>query len=214
MSALFKIDLHVHTKHSGDNTSEPEDMIESAIERGLNAIAFTEHNYYGLSEFADGLNGKYSGKIVALRGVEISAHEGHCLVFGVDTDRMNLNGIPMADVIKTVNKSGGVVIPSHPFRNGSGVGNLINDLNGICAVEGFNGANLHTMNIAALALAASLELPCTGGSDAHEPEHVGSCHTEFVSEVNKENFIDMLKSGGYKGFDGRKISRLAKFSYI
>ena len=51
----FRIDLHIHTKHSGDSTSEPEDVVLHAIDANLNGIAFTEHYSYEASEFADEL---------------------------------------------------------------------------------------------------------------------------------------------------------------
>ena len=39
----FKIDLHIHTRESGDNDSDPEEVVVNAIEAGLDGIAFTEH---------------------------------------------------------------------------------------------------------------------------------------------------------------------------
>ena len=46
----MKIDLHVHSANSGDNPTDPEEVIITAIERGLDGIAFTEHYFYGASE--------------------------------------------------------------------------------------------------------------------------------------------------------------------
>jgi histidinol phosphatase-like PHP family hydrolase len=37
------IDLHCHSKYSHDNHLEPEDLIEKAMEVGLNGVCFTEH---------------------------------------------------------------------------------------------------------------------------------------------------------------------------
>ena len=51
----FKIDLHIHTKYSGDTSSEPEDVVLHAIEANLYGIAFTEHYSYEASEYADKL---------------------------------------------------------------------------------------------------------------------------------------------------------------
>ena len=36
-------DQHVHSRHSFDSHSEPAACVESAIERGLSGITFTEH---------------------------------------------------------------------------------------------------------------------------------------------------------------------------
>lgn len=36
-------DCHVHTYFSKDSKADPEEMVKSAIERGLNAVCFTDH---------------------------------------------------------------------------------------------------------------------------------------------------------------------------
>ncbi|NTW65804.1 MAG: hypothetical protein HGB21_05740, partial [Nitrospirae bacterium] len=76
-------------------------------------------------------------------------------------------------------------------------------------VEGYNGANMHAMNAKAIETAGRLNLPYTGGSDAHLPREVGSCYTEFDGPVTYDNFIACLRAGRFKGVDTRKISRHA-----
>lgn len=204
----YKIDLHVHSLYSMDNDADPEETIVRAIELGLDGIAFTEHYYYHASEPVEALKEKYRNAIVIFRGVEFSAAEGHCLVFGVDTDGLGIKYAPVAELISAVNNAGGVVIPSHPYRPGTSLGDLIRDVNGIAGLEGCNGANMHAYNAKAIELATALKLPYTGGSDAHAPQEVGSCYTEFFEPVTYENFIRLLKAGKYRGVDTRKISRL------
>jgi predicted metal-dependent phosphoesterase TrpH len=203
----YKIDLHVHSKFSGDNEADPEESIIRAIELGLHGVAFTEHYYYEASEPVEILKEKYKNGIRIYRGVEFSAAEGHCLIFGVDTDKLSIKYAPIADIIQIVNESGGVVIPSHPYRPGTSLGDLVRSVEGICAIEGCNGCNMHAFNVKAIEAARALNLPYTGGSDAHASQDVGSCFTEFSEEVTHENFIGLLKSGKYQGVDMRKISR-------
>ena len=203
----MKIDLHVHSLYSTDNNSDPEETIIRAIELGLHGIAFTEHYHYAASEPMEALKEKYGNSIRIFRGVEFSAEEGHCLVFGADTDRMNIKYAPVAELIRRVAEDGGVVIPSHPYRPGTSLGDLLYDVKGIAGLEGCNGANMHAYNVKAIAAAAALQLPYTGGSDAHAPEEAGSCYTEFFEDVTYENLIEMLKAGNYRGMDTRKISR-------
>lgn len=211
---ISRIDLHVHTAHSGDNDAEPEEMLRQAIARRLDGIAFTEHYSYEASEFAVRLKARYKhAMITILRGVEFSALEGHCLVFGADTDKLTLRGAPVAELVRIVNEAGGVVIPSHPFRRGSGIGERMNMLPGIAAVEGYNGCNPHSMNVMAINAANAMGLPFTGGSDAHAPSEVGNCFTVFQSRVTEDNFIDLLRAGQYTGHDERKISRYEVFNW-
>jgi predicted metal-dependent phosphoesterase TrpH len=207
----FKIDLHVHSKYSTDNDADPEETVQRAIELGLQGIAFTEHYYYGASEPAEALREKYRDSIMILRGVEFSTAEGHCLIFGADTDTMGIKYAPLADVVRFVQKAGGVVIPSHPFRPGTSLGDLVRSIEGITGLEGYNGANMHSYNVKAIEAAKARDLPFTGGSDAHAPREVGSCYTAFDEIVTYSNFIDLLRAGKYRGVDTRKISRMLHF---
>jgi predicted metal-dependent phosphoesterase TrpH len=204
----FGVDLHVHSRHSGDNLADPEACIVRAIEAGLHGLAFTEHYTYEASEPLQPLVERYRDRILVLRGVEFSAAEGHCLVFGVDTDRLVPPYTPVDELIREVNLRGGVVIPSHPYRGGgSGFGDRILTLEGIPAVEGRNGCNLHAFNERAIQAAQRLGIPVTGGSDAHRPEDVGSCYTVFPVPVTAENLVGLLRAGRYEAVDTRKISR-------
>jgi predicted metal-dependent phosphoesterase TrpH len=192
----FKIDLHVHSKYSGDTDSDPEETILRAIELGLHGIAFTEHYSYEASGPIEVLKKKYGGRILVLRGVEFSTAEGHCLIFGTNADKLSIKYASVKDTLRIVNKAGGVVIPSH------------RSVGGICALEGYNGCNMHAFNVKAIEAAELMKIPFTGGSDAHAPHEVGSCFTEFDDNVTYENFIDLLKRGKYRGVDARKISRM------
>lgn len=202
---MFRIDLHVHTRYSGDNDADPREMVERAIRKGLHGLAVTEHYSYEASGEVECLREEFLGTLRIFRGVELSTPEGHCLVFGVNTDRLDLSGMPVTDIIRIVNDEGGVVIPSHPFRGGSSLGDQVIELEGITALEGYNGCNMVSMNKRAVDVARLLSIPYTGGSDAHAPDEVGSCYTEFNEEITRENLVYMLKKGGYRGVDTRKI---------
>jgi histidinol phosphatase-like PHP family hydrolase len=44
------IDLHVHSKFSGDTDAEPEELIIQAVKLNMDGLAFTEHYSYEASE--------------------------------------------------------------------------------------------------------------------------------------------------------------------
>lgn len=207
----YRIDLHVHSKFSGDTDSEPEESVLHAIKAGLHGIAFTEHYSFEASAYADILRDKYSGEIMIFRGVEFSSAEGHCLVFGINTDRLSIKDASIEDIIPLVNEQGGVVIPTHPFRGSNSIGDRIMDLKGLCAIEGHNGYAHYYQNAKAVRAAEELKLPYTGGSDAHQSHEVGACYTEFRHDITYDNFIDQLRGGVYTGIDTRKISRVWPF---
>lgn len=203
----FRIDLHVHTRYSGDADSDAEECVMRAIEAGLQGIAFTEHYSYDASWYVDELREKFRNSIRIFRGVEFSSAEGHCLVFGVNTDRLSLKHAPVAELVRIVSLHDGVVIPTHPFRGMNSLGDIVWTLRGISALEGYNGYNRHVFNEMSVSAARDLGLPYTGGSDAHAAEDVGSCFTEFNERVTYENFVDLLRAGNYRGVDMRKVSR-------
>lgn len=202
----FRIDLHVHSRLSEDSAAEPEECIVRAIEKGLQGIAFTEHYSFAASEAIEPLCARYRDAILVMRGVEFSAAEGHCLVFGVDTDRFPRYA-PVAEVVRLVNERGGAAVPSHPYRGGTGLGDLILTLPGIAAIEGHNGCNAGGFNRRAIEAARRLGLPVTGGSDAHTPAEVGSCFTVFRERVTADTLPALLRAGNYEAVDGGRRSR-------
>ena len=211
MGALsFRIDLHVHSLLSGDNSADPEDCIVRAIAAGLQGLAFTEHYTYAASKPLEPLIERYRGKILVLRAVEFSVEEGHCLVFGADPDRLCEPYAPAAELVREVNRAGGAVIPSHPHRTCCGLGRLVLELPGIAAVEGLNGCNLDRDNQLAIEDARRARLPCTGGSDAHRPEDVGLCYTEFTEPVTAENLVGLLKAGRYRPAESEKRKKFSR----
>ncbi|MDA8083477.1 MAG: PHP domain-containing protein [Nitrospiraceae bacterium] len=203
----FRIDLHVHSRDSGDNNADPEESVIQAIDRRLQGIAFTEHYSFGASEGALRLAEKYRDRIVIIRGVEYSTPDGHCLIFGVDTDRLPLKDLTVQEIVTVVTGEGGAVIPSHPYRSVNSLGDRVKRLRGIAAVEGYNGCNMALFNDRAVETARMLSLPYTGGSDAHESRDVGACYTEFDALVTPENLVGLLRAGRYRGVDTRKISK-------
>lgn len=208
---MYKYDLHVHSKYSGDNDSEPEDIIESAIEVGLDGIAFTEHYSYEASEYIAALQEKYQKWISIIRGVEFSAREGHCLVFGVNTDKALQKNASIEHIIDVVDALGGITIPAHPYRGSEGIGDRIFRLPKLMAIEGYNGCNIHAFNHQSIEAAAKLGICFTGGSDAHLATDVGSCYTIFKEPATQDNIVNLLKKGQFTGLDNRRISRLVNF---
>jgi predicted metal-dependent phosphoesterase TrpH len=204
----YNIDLHVHTKFSGDTDADPEAAVQQAINSSLFGIAFTEHYSYEASSHAESLRNKYKDKILIFRGVEFSSSDGHCLVFGANTDRLSIKHATMAKVVQVVNENGGVVIPTHPYRGSNSIGTNIDQIKGLTAIEGYNGYSHFTQNKKAVQKAEELNIPYTGGSDAHVPREVGACFTEFYERVTYDNFLSLLKSGNYRGVDTRKVSRV------
>ena len=96
------IDLHCHTKYSGDNHLEPEDLILRAMEVGLDAVCLTEHHSMHCSHSISRLT--IPAGFLVLRGVEVSTDNGHLLVYGVHGDEWK----PMGEkLLSQARQSGG-----------------------------------------------------------------------------------------------------------
>ncbi|MGI6621445.1 MAG: CehA/McbA family metallohydrolase [Bacillota bacterium] len=194
----FRIDLHVHSVFSGESLADPRDILEAAIEKGLDGICVTEHQSLYASRPFDELKKDYPS-LVVLRGVELSTDAGHMLVYGIDDAEWNdwgkdrsVNG---QELIDRVRKLGGVAIPAHPWQVVPSPGNQeglqftvderITILDNLTAIEACNGKQLGHPVICEIlgAFAKQRGIGRIGGSDAHVPENVGNAYTVFRTPV-------------------------------
>lgn len=78
---MFKFDYHIHTNYSVDSDADMEEMVLSAISKGLDEIALTDHvdyheqyeppHYNDLINKFNIMKEKYSSKINMILGVEV-----------------------------------------------------------------------------------------------------------------------------------------------
>ena len=105
--SLMKFDHHMHTrKHSPDSEIDPLLLIERAREIGLDGVVITEHDYqWEADELAE-----LAARAAPLRvfsGAEISAREGHFLVYGLPSLDEVPAGVALADLLETVQAPSG-----------------------------------------------------------------------------------------------------------
>lgn len=188
----MKIDLHCHTKYSGDNYFEPEWLIQEAFDKGLDGICVTEHFSVEASKPVDDI--EIPRDFFVFRGVEISTDMGHVLAFGMEDDSWNIWGryslLDMKKAVEAVRAAGGVCIPSHPFRGFNSLAEHAFDRTLFDAVETVNAANLPGMNQQAQKMALKTQMVQTGGSDCHGPGRVGTAYTVFENPVT--NIQDLV----------------------
>ena len=202
----MNLDLHVHSIFSGDSPVPPEDyarrMVELRAEYELDGFVLMEHNFWVRPEVCDlaALSAKYGLTILA--GVEADTYWGHLLIYGV-TDRLwnelAGNGKKKQEPVwltKVAEEEGAVVVPAHPFRGMISLGDHIQELPHLCALEVINGGNLPEENLWASNLASKMGLSKVGGSDAHFLDELGLGATEFEVEVNTlEELVREIKAG-------------------
>jgi predicted metal-dependent phosphoesterase TrpH len=205
------IDLHTHTwPYSDDSDLRPHDLIELAKQSGLDGICFTEHDWHWSEADIDELSREHDFPV--FQGMEISSEEGHLLVFGLSEYKF---GMHHAEYIKKlVDDAGGVIILAHPYRARVRYNSNLDELlDTVCdyhifelvdAVEVLNGRSKRKENKFASDLCQRLGLRATGGSDAHSPEDIPSCATEFERKISSlEELLTELKEGRFRAVDLR-----------
>ncbi len=188
------IDFHLHQNlHSSDSRLDLVQAIELAKSRGLSGICVTDHDDMGYTAFAEKISQQTGFKIFV--GVEIYTLDGDLLCFGID--HLPEKRMSAQDTIDFVNARGGVTIAAHPYRNNNrGLGDKMKEVVGLGAIEAYNGRTDAFSNFKAGMTARALNLPLTGGSDAHTNEEVGNFATRVLHDVETmSDLVYAIKNG-------------------
>jgi len=189
---VVRFDPHVHTSASADGTGSVENVLTSCRDRGLDAVAITDHDTTTAARRALDIQDRYD--VLVVPGVEISTADGHLLALGIVADPPRNR--PLATTVDWIRDRDGLAIIPHPFqRTRHGVSrHVIDDCDGI---ETFNAwAMTGLQNHRAAALANRRGYPGLGASDAHRPGMVGTAHTELVvEELTEEALLAAIAAG-------------------
>jgi hypothetical protein len=188
------IDMHIHTQFSPCSNIRIRQLVRRAQERGLDGFCVTDHDTIdSLSLFK---NQPEVRGICIIVGIEYTTQKGDFLVFGP------IEQIPKCmdakNLLKWVQKEGGVAIPAHPFRKDRPVDPNI--LRNSKIIEGLNGRNLPSENelCKEWILKNTNGVKIIGGSDAHTLAEVGRIVTVFEKNIYcAEDLIEELQYGHY-----------------
>ena len=207
----LRIDLHVHTRDSGDSRISLEDATRRCREEGLDGFAVTNHDFLSEAPISE----PEEGDLVVINGMEISARGAHILAFDIDEPvEMDL-GIP--ETVERIHGQGGIAVIAHPysvFR--TWVNRREIDVAGFDLVEVANAYQFPYgwMLERNTRLARELGLPQTGGSDAHIPRTVGRAYTVLeVEERSVEGVLAALRRGDTEA-EGRGISLAERLKLV
>lgn len=211
----FVVDLHTHSFPASQcSTTNVNDLIQEAKRIQLDAICLTDHNHVWDPNVIEDLNQKHAFHV--FRGNEVTTDQGDMLVFGMYTDVRGI--IKLTDLRKMVDEVDGFLIAAHPFRgflvfNASQIGLTVEKAiqrsayKQVHSLEILNGKVTEKENHFAGKVAAGLNLPAIGGSDAHEISGVGKYATRFRYPIeNERELVRALKSGQYEPCAFRKES--------
>jgi len=190
---MIKLDLHVHSKYSDDAVGSPREIIKSLKKKGLQGMAFTDHN-----TVCGGIEAlKIAPKeFIVIPGIEISTADGHMLALNV---KKNIpQKLSTEETVDIIIDEGGIPIIPHLFRSMSGIKTtkLKTVQDSIHAIEVFNSCSQPKTNLKIAKVAKEFNLGGTGGSDAHDPLYAGYGYTlvdttdlnpdTVLSEINKK----------------------------
>jgi predicted metal-dependent phosphoesterase TrpH len=176
----MKFDLHMHTtRHSPDSQMDPFALVRQARKVGLDGVVITEHDWLWTEPELEELRAAVPG-LVVLAGIEVTAAEGHFLVYGANNPFAIPKGIRVADLCREVHRQGGAVVAAHPFRWGQPFDEILREeqpeLDGLELMTDHMDADCRRR---AAEVFRQYPLAGLGSSDAHDVGVLGVCYSEF-----------------------------------
>jgi predicted metal-dependent phosphoesterase TrpH/glycosyltransferase involved in cell wall biosynthesis len=189
---LIHVDLHMHTNHSHDCATSVDKLLEAAKERGLGAIAVTDHNEIsGALEARERANG-----IKVIVGEEVKTKD-QGEVIGLFIEEKIPRGLSLQETIAAIRDQGGIVYVPHPFDRMHSVpdyAHLLDVVEDIDALEVFNPrVAFSAFNEEAERFAAKYRIVAGAGSDSHVPQGLGSVKIKMRDFDGPEEFLESLR---------------------
>ena len=193
---LIDVDLHMHTNHSPDSATRVESLLAAARERGLGAIAVTDHNEIDGALRARELAAREGRppKVIVAEEVK-TAEQGE--VIGLFIEEKIERGMTLAETVAEIRRQGGLVYVPHPFDRlhaVPGYDDLIDVVDDIDAIEVFNAKVAFAgFNEEAARFAAKYRILAGAGSDSHVTQGLGSVRIRMRDFDGPEEFLESLR---------------------
>jgi predicted metal-dependent phosphoesterase TrpH len=192
---LIEVDLHMHTDHSPDCATPVEVLLETARDRGLGAIAITDHNEVSGAIEARRIAEEMGGiKVIVAEEVK-TAEQGE--VIGLFIEEKIPRGLTMAETIAEIRRQGGLVYVPHPFDRFHSVPDyehLLDIVEEIDILEVFNPrVALTAFNEEAERFARKYRIVPGAGSDSHVAQGLGSVRVRIHDFDGPEEFLESMR---------------------
>jgi len=191
---LIDVDLHMHTDHSHDCATPVEALLAAARDRGLGAIAVTDHNEISGALDAASKAAGYGVKVIVAEEIK-TAEQGE--VIGLFLTEKIARGLTLQETIAEIRRQGGLVYVPHPFDRLHSVPDyehLLDVLDDLDAIEIFNPRiALPAFNEEAVRFAAKYRIVGGAGSDSHVAQGLGSVRIRMRDFDGPEEFLESLR---------------------
>jgi predicted metal-dependent phosphoesterase TrpH len=206
---LILADFHMHTEHSSDSATPVAEVVHRAIDRGLGAIAVTDHNTLAGGLAAQAYVAEHELDLHVIVGSEIKTATGE--VIGLYMTDEIPRGMPFADTVEAIRAQGAVVYVPHPFDRLHAIADpllLARLADQIDVLETYN-ARLYreAFNREAERFADRHDLLRGAGSDAHVGEGIGTGAVELPRFGDAASLLVALGAG-------RVVRRPANLFYL
>ncbi len=197
---LIDVDLHMHTDHSGDCVTPVDVLLATARERGLGAIAVTDHNEVSGALDARTKAAEYGVKVIVGEEVK-TADQGE--VIGLFIEEKIPRGMTLEETIAEIRRQGGLVYVPHPFDRLHSVPDyehLLAVVDDIDAIEVFNPRiAIPAFNEEAVRFAGKYRIVGGAGSDAHVAQGLGEVRIRMRDFDGPEEFLESLRDADIIG---------------
>ncbi len=192
---LIEVDLHMHTDHSGDCATPVEVLLQTARDRGLGAIAITDHNEVsGALEAAAIAEGMDDLKVIVAEEVK-TAEQGE--VIGLFLKEKIPKGLTMDETVAAIREQGGLVYVPHPFDRFHSVPDyehLLDIVEEVDLLEVFNPrVALTAFNEEAVRFASKYRIVPAAGSDSHVAQGLGSVRQRIHDFDGPAEFLEAMR---------------------
>ena len=196
---MKKFDLHIHSTCSRhkvwgiDGINTPQEIVEMAVQVGLDGIAIADHNTIKGSQRAIEYVKEKNLPLLVIPAAEVRSNVGDILAIGISQNIKK--GLSVLETIEAIQNQNGIAIAAHPYKYNTKISfKLKNPSIGsrFDAVEIFNAGVNVKRNYKAKLLAEELKKPSVANSDAHYIKSIGYTYTYL--DINNSSIDEALSA--------------------
>lgn len=191
----MRIDLHLHTRFSGDSSLTPKFIVDALYAHPfVKAVAITDHDsvegYFEVQRLAEAYK-----DLLIIPGVEARTKQGDLILLGIEEKPDS--PLPIESVVDFARERAAVIVIPHPYRMNSGIGEDAEKIHAD-AIEVLNPTATRRENVMAMKLAKARNLPAVAGSDAHHRSQMWTAYTEIDARPNLDSILMAIRKGWVK----------------
>ena len=198
-NGVLKCDMHVHSCHSSDATTEVRDIVSLWEKKGILAMVCDHDCIHGSIEVYREIR-KIDQDIPMILAEEILTSEGD--IIGLFLTEEILPSLTAAETLDQIRGQGAISIVPHPFSTlrTTAIGATVLDsiIGRVDIIEGYNGKMMKAgENQIASEYATIHKKPISVGSDAHSPPELGGCFMTIDPFDGPREFLKCMEKPSF-----------------